>query len=481
MRQWMNLFEGKQFLTKDGRPITINHFVDDEESTDYYEIIDVYAQVDGDTVGSGKFDTDEGSFRGIHVDDDFRRQGIATAIYDYVENYIGYVRPSQHLEPDGELFWAARRRKLKEEEVQEAFDEDDLDGLPEDERWLRKYLHQGLNRWPNEWVIDSLLSKRSNDEPLEIYRGMNFREQESMDEFVNDFAGVWEQPSGISSWSPDHPTALEFAYVRKTYYPDEETFRQEKIARETGEKMRGVGGVLLKIIAPPNTVIEFDGGYESEVLLTPGVYKCEMEVIKPYRDQIKDGFDINAYILSLEPKGRLADSIEAYIRQNHIEDLTPKARAHLFKLDGGDRLAETSSDIAPIAPWSRRESLYEEELRFWYNADTLAKAAEGFYGPTGVKLAKAAAKKIFADFARVEKQHPDAKLYMQPMGLVVELSGMQSSMKDIVRKRFAEPYHELNRKFSGPMNDDVDWPKGGLVTIKEYMKELFAQYSILTS
>jgi len=333
---------------------------------------------------------------------------------------------------------------LNEWVLQEGYDDDDA-YLPDDERWLRKYLYQGLDRWPSQYIIDSLLAKKSNEEPLPIWRGMNFRDKKLMDEFTSSFNGIWKQEAGISSWSPDEPTAREFAYVRKTYFPDEETFAQEKKARETGEKMRGVGGVLLKMIAPPGSVIVFSGGYESEVLLTPGEYEYEMEIITTYAEQIAGGFDIESYIMSLKPGSRKGEDIEQYIRMNHINDLSPKALAHLFKLDGGDRLGQTDYDLAPISRFDKSD-LYQEELRFWFNGTTLEKAAAGFYGPRGVELAKIAAKKIFADFSKIEKQHPDARLYMDPLGDVVKLSGQSAAMKAIVKRRFGDRYHELNAR-----------------------------------
>ena len=111
----MDLFENSTvYFTKDGRPIQIRHFRDDEESTDYTDITNVYATVDGNCVGSGKYDEKENSFRGIDVDSEYRRQGIATAIYDYLVSLGYFVRPSSSLSPDGELFWANRRGKLVE-------------------------------------------------------------------------------------------------------------------------------------------------------------------------------------------------------------------------------------------------------------------------------------------------------------------------------------------------------------------------------
>ena len=112
MREFMNLLES--FKTKDGRPIRVWH----EENTEYTDIgydpnWDVYASVDGKTVGSGWFTDDH--FCGVQVSERFRRLGVATALYDYMEGLGYYVRPSPNgQEPDGEAFWAARKGTVEE-------------------------------------------------------------------------------------------------------------------------------------------------------------------------------------------------------------------------------------------------------------------------------------------------------------------------------------------------------------------------------
>lgn len=103
----------ESFTTKDGRPIKIWHEEHDEDNEEGALIIydpnwDVYAEVDGKVVGSGWFTDDH--FSGIQVSEAYRRMGIATALYDYVESLGCYVRPSPNgQEPDGAAFWDARK------------------------------------------------------------------------------------------------------------------------------------------------------------------------------------------------------------------------------------------------------------------------------------------------------------------------------------------------------------------------------------
>jgi GNAT superfamily N-acetyltransferase len=46
----------------------------------------------------------------LHVDPRYRRQGVATAMYDWFKRRFGVIRPSDALTQDGEAFWRARRR-----------------------------------------------------------------------------------------------------------------------------------------------------------------------------------------------------------------------------------------------------------------------------------------------------------------------------------------------------------------------------------
>ncbi len=360
---------------------------------------------------------------------------------------------------------------MRYDDIRESRDYED-EYLPEDERWLRRYLHQGLDRWPSQWIIESLLNKRSNEEPMTIYRGMNFRTKESMDEFVHAFDGHWKQGSGISSWSPDRVTANEFAYVRKTYFPDEETFAQEKAARISGEKMRGVGGVLLTVTAPAHSLIVFSGGYESEVLLTPGSYACKMEIIKTFKETIADGFDINAYILSLTSE-RKAEEIEEYIRLNHVEQLSQAARDHLFNLDAGN-LGQAEWEVHDTHMRGNKKTLYDTEVRFFYDGRVFEKAATGIYGDKS-PLLKRAARQIFNEFKKAEQANPDAKFYLRGMGLVVKWAGAENEMKTILGRRIGAKYHELNSKNVGPSTkDDIYW-------VAKQLEELMEQFRLLTS
>ena len=100
---------------RDGTPYEVWH-EDAEDSTEDYPVLNVYVKVDGRVVGSCCFDVTSGHVRGVDVSADYRRKGIATVIYDYLEKTLYHdVEPSYYLEPDGVAFWKARRPNEDEE------------------------------------------------------------------------------------------------------------------------------------------------------------------------------------------------------------------------------------------------------------------------------------------------------------------------------------------------------------------------------
>lgn len=100
-RQWLT----EEFSLKDGRMAVIQAFDDNDNEGS----VTVYVTVDSVTVAEGKYDPDRGYFRDIKVDEAFRRQGIATTIYDYIENQGFVVKPSNNVQADGVKFWNTRR------------------------------------------------------------------------------------------------------------------------------------------------------------------------------------------------------------------------------------------------------------------------------------------------------------------------------------------------------------------------------------
>jgi GNAT superfamily N-acetyltransferase len=133
MREWMIVVEGLQeqdedaldlqpssFILKNGQKLIVKAM---ESFDDGLHVLEIFAAIGGDVIGDGKYDMETGQFRGIEVDKEYRRLGIATAIYGYVEALGLDVIPSPHLQPDGERFWQDRNQKITES--------DDIDSIGE--------------------------------------------------------------------------------------------------------------------------------------------------------------------------------------------------------------------------------------------------------------------------------------------------------------------------------------------------------------
>jgi GNAT superfamily N-acetyltransferase len=74
------------------------------------DMLYVHATSDGTDVGGARFKKIDGVWTGdiVHVYPQFRRQGVATKIYDYAEELVGKIIPSKTLKPKGKKFWSSR-------------------------------------------------------------------------------------------------------------------------------------------------------------------------------------------------------------------------------------------------------------------------------------------------------------------------------------------------------------------------------------
>jgi GNAT superfamily N-acetyltransferase len=81
------------------------------------DMLYVHASQDGSDAGGARFKKIDGEWTGdiVHVYPQFRRQGIATKMYNYAEDLVGKIIPSKTLKPKGKKFWASRvDRKIDE-------------------------------------------------------------------------------------------------------------------------------------------------------------------------------------------------------------------------------------------------------------------------------------------------------------------------------------------------------------------------------
>jgi GNAT superfamily N-acetyltransferase len=74
------------------------------------DMLYVHASHEGSDAGGARFKNIDGVWTGdiVHVYPQFRRQGIATKMYNYAEDLVGKIVPSKTLKPKGKKFWASR-------------------------------------------------------------------------------------------------------------------------------------------------------------------------------------------------------------------------------------------------------------------------------------------------------------------------------------------------------------------------------------
>ena len=91
------------------------------QSTPNHLYID--ATIDGSEAGGAAFKKIDGVWTGdmVYVQPYCRRQGVATKMYDYAEDLVGKITPSNNLKPKGKKFWANRIKPG----VAEGYDDED--------------------------------------------------------------------------------------------------------------------------------------------------------------------------------------------------------------------------------------------------------------------------------------------------------------------------------------------------------------------
>jgi hypothetical protein len=203
------------------------------------------------------------------------------------------------------------------------YDQDDLSNT---DRILQNYVREEKNIYSMD-IFKKLKLKYSNQEPLTLYRGMNFKTEDDYNEFMEKIEqnSVFKSES-LSGFSRCYDTAQDFSETTKTYFPDELTMVEEAVRGLTGESMTGYLGVVITVNVDAGDVVDINRsglGIEDELLLAPDTeYDCTVTTVTPLRERIKS-IDINSHVESYIEKG-LNDSVFNYIIRNHADDITQK-------------------------------------------------------------------------------------------------------------------------------------------------------------
>lgn len=331
-------------------------------------------------------------------------------------------------------------------------DSQEFDNLDTADRWLARYTYEGLDRWPSPEVRKILAQRYPLTKPTMVYRGMNFRTQEEYEQFRDSIHDGVLEIGGVSSWGLTREDARQFALVRPTYFPDRETFAQEKIARENGEDLRGYRGVVLSTTLQPGQGIDVNAsgkGHESEIIALPGSYRITVEDIKTYHEQVQDGsLNISRFIANVTAENindKENNSKLHHILKTKMTLLTSKDRMHLFKIYSKDA-GKTKYDTREFSDWNDESIDYKERLVFHYRYSFFQKVRDGLFGKEFASIVKRYANAVWRGFINATKEHPDAYLEARSIGYIAELADKNIEFSRFMKERIGKRYAALNAR-----------------------------------
>lgn len=198
------------------------------------------------------------------------------------------------------------------------------------------------------WDLDSfnqMLELWANDKEITLYRGINFRNKDAYDNFLNKL----EEQNGYfqgsaSSFSDDFLTAEGFAKCSKSYFLDKEVMKANAVQNTLGERITGYRGVILEITVPPGSVVDVQKSgeaIENEYLIRPSeVIKVKVHELKTFYDLIQEeGFDVNKALENeilkqqKEKNPIIQSSFARYLIINHIDEIAEDLKTTICQND----------------------------------------------------------------------------------------------------------------------------------------------------
>ena len=198
------------------------------------------------------------------------------------------------------------------------------------------------------WDLDSfnqMLELWANDKEITLYRGINFRNKDAYDNFLNKL----EEQNGYfqgsaSSFSDDFLTAEGFAKCSKSYFLDKEVMRANAVQNTLGERITGYRGVILEVTVPPGSVVDVQKSgeaIENEYLIRPSeVIKVKVHELKTFYDLTQEeGFDVNKALENeilkqqKEKNPIIQSSFARYLIINHIDEIAEDLKTTICQND----------------------------------------------------------------------------------------------------------------------------------------------------
>lgn len=336
-------------------------------------------------------------------------------------------------------------------------DNEDYRDLDRHDRWLAKYTYENLDKWPASETIDTLLTRYPSNKQ-KIYRGLNFRTKDKFDDFMESLDGDVLTTSSISSWAHDHDSAYQFSIVRPTYFPDEETFKQEKIAREKGEVIRGYCGVILTTTVEQGQGIDVSKsrlGHEPEIILPAGKYKVDVHIERTFSEQFARGdltTDKFAEMIS-KTDDLIGDSKTAniwkHILINQQDNLSEENKEKIFSImkeKSDATIVRYDSYNEGIPTSGVKSEMYDGEVYFNYFQIFFNYAIDGLYPKSRNSDVKRVACEILNKFYQAMDKYPNAYIENGQVQPLVQLCGKEQEYKLFLRDRIGKRYQELNSR-----------------------------------
>jgi len=232
---------------------------------------------------------------------------------------------------------------------------------------LQRYISNPVYKLSDN-TVKELIRQYGNEEPLTLYRGLNFKHKDDYERFTNSIQDGVLILDTMSSWSRDREEALNFAITRPIFNIDKELSTDTDIAKSQDEAMVGYKGIILKTAISSNTGVDTSKAgiaSEDEVILPSGQYSVEYEAINKFSDMI-DSSDIDDIIHKTIIKPTLTDSyiekFSKYIMKRYPDKLSRNTINELIKAYGGINLDESNIKVVDVD-----DDYYEKKLLINFN------------------------------------------------------------------------------------------------------------------
>lgn len=207
---------------------------------------------------------------------------------------------------------------------------------------VAEHLHQwsfnGFRMLTREDI--AYLIKKAPFEGGKLYRGMNFKTQESYEDFWAKTKGGTMFPGRAwSSWTPHENEAWAFAITWPTYNLNYELMHAEDAKSKNRDYMIGYQGVIVSLEVGPGVaadIRETGFAHESEIIVPEGTYPMEVvKNLKPFKRDITNQSEADAQFMSIT---NLSGGSDNFDRQkftfivHHFPSFSPEARQHLMDI-----------------------------------------------------------------------------------------------------------------------------------------------------